>query len=101
MNKVAQVPMSGRSPETLMDKPTTPKLSRRTVFAAAGGAGALAAVAAALPRAPAESLADTATELPRAPAEAVASTAAKPAAEKAGGYQETQHVLRYYQTTRV
>lgn len=69
-----------------MDKPTTPKLSRRSVFAAAGGAGALAAVAAALPR---------------APAEAVASTAAKPAAEKAGGYQETPHVLRYYRTTRV
>ncbi|MBP5988612.1 MAG: formate dehydrogenase [Piscinibacter sp.] len=70
-----------------MDKPTTPKLSRRTVFAAAGGAGALAAVAAALPRTPAESLADTATKAA--------------AAEKTGGYQETQHVLRYYQTTRV
>ncbi len=69
-----------------MDKPTPPKLSRRSVFAAAGGAGALAAVAAALPRAPAEAVADTAT---------------KAAAEKTGGYQETQHVLRYYQTTRV
>ena len=70
-----------------MDKPTTPKLSRRTVFAAAGGAGALAAVAAALPRTPAESLADT------------ASTSA--AAEKTGGYRETHHLRRYYQTTRV
>ena len=60
-----------------------PKLSRRVVFAAAGTAGALAAVAAVLPQ-------------------------AKPAPQKvagvqadAGGYQETPHVLHYYRTARV
>ncbi|WP_341886902.1 formate dehydrogenase [Variovorax sp. YR752] len=68
-----------------MDKPTS-KLSRRTVFAGAGTAGALAAAAALLPKATVE-----------AP---VAET--KPEADTAkGGYQVTQHVLRYYQTTRV
>jgi cysteine synthase len=68
-----------------MDKPT-PKLSRRTVFAGAGTAGALAAAAALLPKA--------AVEAPVAAAQPEADTAK-------GGYQVTQHVLRYYQTTRV
>ena len=68
-----------------MDK-VQPKLNRRTLFAGAGTAGALAAVAAVLPKAPAE------------PAPVAA--AGQPEADK-GGYQETQHVLRYYQTTRV
>lgn len=68
-----------------MDK-VQPKLSRRTVFAGAGTAGALAAVAAVLPKAPAE--------LPATAA------AAQPDTDK-GGYQVTQHVLRYYQTARV
>lgn len=68
-----------------MDKPT-PKLSRRTVFAGAGTAGALAAAAALLPKAPAE-----------AP---LAATKPEVDSDK-GGYQVTQHVLRYYQTTRV
>jgi len=68
-----------------MDK-QQPKLSRRTVFAGAGTAGALAAVAALTPK---------------APAEAVASAAEKAADLKTSGYQETQHVLRYYQTTRI
>lgn len=68
-----------------MDK-VQPKLSRRTIFAGAGTAGALAAVAAVLPRAPAE------------PAPAAA---AGPAEADKGGYQVTQHVLRYYQTARV
>ena len=63
------------------------KLSRRHVFAGAGTAGALAAVAAVLPRTP--------TEAP------VADASAPPVPEKGGGYQVTQHVLRYYQTTRV
>lgn len=67
-----------------MDK-QQPKLSRRTVFAGAGTAGALAAVAAVLPKAPAEAV----------------SAAASKAETVKGGYQETQHVLRYYQTTRV
>lgn len=68
-----------------MDK-VQPKLSRRTIFAGAGTAGALAAVAAVLPKAPAE------------PAPAAA---AGPAEADKGGYQVTQHVLRYYQTARV
>lgn len=68
-----------------MDK-VQPKLSRRTVFAGAGTAGALAAVAAVLPKSPAT-----------APATAAALS---PQTAK-GGYQETQHVLRYYQTTRI
>jgi hypothetical protein len=68
-----------------MDK-QQPKLSRRTVFAGAGTAGALAAVAAVIPK---------------APAEAVATAAEKVADAQATGYQETQHVLRYYETTRI
>ena len=68
-----------------MDKPTT-RFSRRTVFAAGGSAGALAAAAAALP-------------LVR-PSEPQAA-AAKPEVDKSGGYQLTQHVLRYYETAKV
>jgi cysteine synthase len=72
--------------ETSMDK-VQPKLSRRHVFAGAGTAGALVAVAAVLPRAPSD-----------AP---LASAEPQTASEKGGGYQVKQHVLRYYQTTRV
>lgn len=68
-----------------MDQPRS-KLSRRQVFAGAGTAGALAAVAAVLPRQP---------EAPQVAAEP------KPAPERGGGYQVTQHVLHYYQTARV
>jgi hypothetical protein len=68
-----------------MDK-VQPKLSRRTLFAGAGTAGALAAVAAVLPKAPAE------------PAPVATAGQAEP---DKGGYQVTQHVLRYYQTARV
>jgi hypothetical protein len=71
--------------ETRMDK-LKPRLSRRTVFAAGGTAGALAAAAVALP------LAQKAQ--PQA-------AAAKPEIDKDGGYQLTQHVLRYYETTKV
>jgi hypothetical protein len=60
-------------------------LSRRTLFAGAGTAGALAAVVALLPSA-------------KPAASAVA--AAAPAAE-ADGYQLTEHVKRYYQTARI
>jgi hypothetical protein len=62
------------------------RLSRRQVFAGAASAGTLAAVAVVVPLAgpdPAPKL-----EL-------------KPAPEKGGGYQVTQHVLRYYETTKV
>jgi hypothetical protein len=62
-------------------------LSRRTVFAAGGTVGALAAAAAALPIA--------------RRAEPAPTVADKSEANTSGGYQETPHVLRYYQTTRV
>ncbi len=63
-----------------------PKLSRRVVFAGVGTAGALAAVAAMVPKAQPE---------PAKRAVAPGSDADK------GGYQETAHVLQYYQTARV
>jgi hypothetical protein len=63
-----------------------PIVSRRHVFAGAGTASALAVAAVALP------LADKGVEAVAAP---------KAAPEKGGGYQLTEHVLRYYQTTRV
>lgn len=71
--------------ETAM-KDTRSTLSRRRVFAGAGTAGALAAVAAVLPR-------------EAAPPQPVAQ--AQPAPEQGGGYQETPHVLHYYRTARV
>jgi hypothetical protein len=71
--------------KSLKDAPAANPLSRRTLFAGAGTAGALVAVAAMLPKA-------------AAPVVAVASAA--PAAE-VGGYQLTEHVQRYYQTARV
>jgi hypothetical protein len=64
----------------------TSKLTRRRVFAGAGTAGALAAVAAVLPGQ---------TALPHATA------LTKPAPDSNGGYQLTEHVRRYYQTTKV
>lgn len=70
-----------------MEKDPSKLLSRRRVFAGAGTAGALAAAATLLPLGEAT-----------APA---ADTAAAPPAEDDGRYQLTQHVLRYYQTTRV
>ena len=65
----------------------TPSLSRRRVFAAGGSVGALAAAALALP-----ALKPTDTAVAALP---------KPTPDKGGGYQVTQHVLDYYQTTRV
>lgn len=62
------------------------KLSRRTLFAGAGTAGALAAAATLLPGA----VHDTA---------ALPETKAPPA--KGGGYQLTEHVKRYYKSTLV
>ena len=63
-----------------------PKLSRRRLFAGAGTAGALAAAAVALP-----------VLREAEPASGVT----RPAPDKGGGYQLTEHVLRYYQTTRI
>ena len=65
----------------------TPSLSRRRVFAAGGSVGALAAAALALPA--------------LKPADTAVSALPKSAPDKGGGYQVTQHVLDYYQTTRV
>jgi hypothetical protein len=68
-----------------MSNSTSTKLSRRTVFAGAGVAGAAAAAAALLPTA--------------RPAPPVSSAARSP--ETTGGYQLTEHVQHYYRTTRV
>ena len=61
-------------------------LTRRRVFAGAGTAGALAAAAAVLP-------------LTKGAAPVVAALPSNKA--ESGGYQVTEHVLRYYQTARV
>jgi hypothetical protein len=66
--------------------PDSPTLSRRRMFAGAGGVGALAAVAAVLPSVKTE-----------APAEVQAAAAD----DKDGTYRVTEHVKRYYQTARV
>jgi hypothetical protein len=62
------------------------RLSRRTLFAGAGTAGALAAAA---------------TVVPGIVQESAPQPQAKPAPEKGGGYQLTEHVKRYYRTTLV
>ena len=65
---------------------TQPKPSRRGFFFGAAATGAAAAVAVALPGAPAL---ETAVQL--APA----------APEKGGGYILSEHVKQYYKTTRI
>jgi hypothetical protein len=60
-------------------------LSRRTLFAGAGTAGALAAAAALLPRTP-------------TPLAEVATAAIQPTGD---GYQLTAHVQHYYRTARI
>jgi acyl-CoA thioesterase len=69
-----------------MSDELSPQLSRRRVFGGVASAGALAAVAAVVPRL-------------QAPAPVSADSAATPDAD--GRYQLTQHVRRYYQTARV
>ncbi len=66
-------------------KHTSSSLSRRAVFAGAGTAGALAAVASLLPAAR--------ETTPAAP------VIAPP--EKGGGYRLSEHVQRYLKTTRI
>lgn len=64
---------------------TAPKPSRRVFFVGAAASAAAAAVVG-----------------QRTPAEAVvAEVAPKPAPENGGGYSLSEHVKRYYQTTRV
>ncbi|MDN3919902.1 formate dehydrogenase [Roseateles violae] len=62
------------------------QVSRRRLFAGAGAAGALAGAAVLIPRGE-----------PAAPV----AEAPKPAPEAGGGYQLTEHVMRYYQTAKV
>ena len=62
------------------------KLSRRTVFAGAGIAGVVAAAAGLVPS----------TDKPQP-----ASDQPKVAPARGGGYSLTDHVKRYYKTTRV
>ncbi|MDP2256321.1 MAG: formate dehydrogenase [Polaromonas sp.] len=62
------------------------KPSRRGFFFGAAATGAAAAAMVALPGAPAL---ETALQAP------------KPAPEKGGGYSLTDHVKRYYKTTRI
>jgi hypothetical protein len=61
------------------------KSSRRSFFAGAAGVGAAAAAVAVLPK------------LDTSGADPVPS--AKPAPDKGGGYQLSEHVKRYYKTT--
>lgn len=63
------------------------KLSRRTLFAGAAGAGAVAAAVSVMP-------ALKGSALP-------VSEALKPAPEKGGGYNLSAHVKKYYKTTLV
>ena len=62
------------------------KLSRRTLFAGAGTAGAVAAVASLMPAT--KPVEQAAPEPKAAPA-------------KGGGYHLSEHVKHYYQTTRL
>lgn len=62
-------------------------LSRRTLFAGAGAAGALAAVA---------SLSTSPQVIPN-----TAAAELKPAPERGGGYSLSEHVKHYYRTTRI
>ena len=61
---------------------------RRSLLAAFGLTGAAAATLAVLPGRPTAS-------------DAAAADQARPAPQKGGGYALTEHVKRYYQTTRV
>jgi hypothetical protein len=71
--------------ETNMSEPKA-KLSRRTLFAGAGTAGAVAAAASLLPGALKQSAEVVEPKVPPA---------------NGGGYQLTEHVKRYYKTTLV
>jgi hypothetical protein len=62
-------------------------LERRTLLAGAGTAGALAAAAVVLPTAQ--------------PAALPQQAAAQPAPDTAAGYRLTEHVKRYYASTRI
>jgi threonine dehydrogenase-like Zn-dependent dehydrogenase len=69
-----------------MSQSPLPTINRRTAFLGAGTVGALAAAAAALPRA--EAPVAVATNAPAEP-------------EAKSGYQLTDHVKQYYATARI
>jgi hypothetical protein len=68
-------------------KDTKKPLERRTVLAGAGAVGALAAAAAVLPSAQ--------------PTAAPAKADVQPLSDSAAGYRLSEHVKRYYATTRI
>ena len=70
-----------------MEQHPTAKQSRRSLFAGAATVGAVAAVASVLPKV--------------APQVAAPAQADLPKPERGGGYTLSEHVKRYYQTTRV
>jgi hypothetical protein len=63
------------------------KLSRRSIFAGAGAAAGVAAVATLVPSTPKDSPG--------------ADTAQRPAPSRGGGYRLSEHVKQYYKTTRI
>jgi hypothetical protein len=80
------VPVSGAIKETKdMSQPKS-KLSRRTLFAGAGTAGAIAAAASLVPGVVQENAAQPLSKEPP---------------EKGGGYQLTEHVKRYYKSALI
>jgi hypothetical protein len=70
-----------------MDQIKTAKHSRRSLFAGAATVGAVAAVTSVLPKVVSPATGSEAMSLP------------KP--ERGGGYTLSEHVQRYYRTTRV
>jgi hypothetical protein len=68
-----------------MKEKSSSSVSRRVVFAGAGVAGAMAAAASMLPRAP----------------QVVAAAAPKALPPQSAGYQASAHVLRYYDSAKV
>ena len=70
-----------------MDQSPIAKPSRRGLFAGVATVGAVAAVTSVLPKMASQAAAPAAVDLP------------KP--ERGGGYSLSEHVKRYYQTTRV
>jgi hypothetical protein len=71
----------------VMNRQTKPEVSRRKLMTVGGTAGALAAAAAVLPLA--------------REGEPQPGSVGQKAAPEGGGYRLSEHVLRYYQTTRV
>jgi hypothetical protein len=86
MSKPVSQPISQSISQPTGQPSGNPQMTRRVVFAGAGTAGALAAAAALLPGV------ETEAPVPTQP---------QAGAEGQGGYQVTEHVLRYYQTARV